>query len=166
MGLGSLRCRDDSSSGTRMMARFSSSETVPEFTVLRASISQLMTRKKRKPTRAPPLTVQRSSFFTTFFPNRAASSKNASKNRTASILKALMVPRPTLLNTKDVLRAIITDAISTSAFLSDIWIPPGSFLAFSTDIISSGDEFVKDKDYFWRIGAFSALKAGDFCAIL
>ena len=27
-------------------------------------------------------------------------------------------------------------------------------------------ELVKDKDYFWRIGAFSALKAGDFCAIL
>ena len=114
----------DSSSGTMIMARFSSRDTVPEFTVRSASISQLITPKKMKPTRAPPKTVRRSSFCTTFLPNRANSRINASKNRTASILKALMVPRPILLNTKEVLRAMMTDAISTSAFLSDISIPP------------------------------------------
>lgn len=122
MAEGALRCRADSSSGTMMIAKFSSRETVPAFTVFRASISQLMTRKKRKPTRAPPATARRFNPFINFFPNRAARSTKASRNRTASILKALMVPKPILLNTKEVLRAIITAASSTSALLTDIFV--------------------------------------------
>ena len=123
MALGSLRWMADSSSGTMIMARFSSSDTVPEFTVFSDSISQLITIKKMNPTSAPPATVRRSRCRTTFFPNSAAKSTKASKNRTASRLKALMVPSPNLLNTKEVLRAMMTDAISTSAFLSDMELP-------------------------------------------
>ena len=122
--LGRIRCRADSSSGTRIIARFSSRETVPACAVLRASISHLITRKKRKPTSAPPKTVQRSSLPIIFLPSRANSSINASKNRAARILKAPMVLNPILLNTKEVLQAMIAAVISTSAFLSDIFIPP------------------------------------------
>ena len=133
IALGSLRRTRASSSGTRMMARFSSRDTVPEFTVRNDSISQDITAKKMKPTSAPHITVRRSSPRATFFPNRASSSAKASRKRTASMVKAGMVSSPILLNINEVLRAMMTDAISTSAFLSDMVFPFFTVFPFQTE---------------------------------
>ena len=98
---------------------FSSRDTVPESTVRRENISPDIMRKNRPPSSAPRRSVRRPT-WRSFLQNTSASSAKASKNRTASRLNAVMVPSPSLLNTKDVLRAMITQASSSSARFSDM----------------------------------------------
>ena len=93
---------------------FSSRDTVPDGVVSRANISPVITRKNRPPS-APPWSRVRRDTCRSRRQNSAASSPKASRNRTASRLKGVMVPRPILLNTKDVLRAMITAASRASA---------------------------------------------------
>ena len=113
--LGSL-CRSTASAmGTRMMAVFSSRETVEEGVLLSPVSSVESIRKNRAPMMAPRTSVWRL-MWRRRLKNTTASSTKAIKNRAASRLKIPMPFMAILLNRRDVARAAITAAKRISAF--------------------------------------------------
>ena len=106
-----------------MMAVFSSSDTVEESVVLSAVSSAVSVRKNSVPSTAPwssalPLMCR------SLFQKSTASRIKASRNRQASRSKVPSVPSTILLNTKDVARAEMTAASSSSARFSVMRSPP------------------------------------------
>ena len=111
---GALRCSTASNSGTMTMAVFSRNEVVEACVMVRAKVSQTMT-EKNAPPRSMPWSRSVFAAVHSFFRKITASTAKARQNRTASRFSGLILARPILANSREVLLAKMTAASSHSA---------------------------------------------------